>query len=508
MQSLKTGFVVVLLAAMLYGVYVVVNTPPARTPKAVQEHLAESDSMLEIEEGGDEVPTVEDANSRRPLDRLTRNQEAASKRSARELKADEAKDDESPAVPTFDPSAARVEASAAPTFPNSSADEAAATDAPNGSAAKRDSFANLAEGRRPVGLENGENAPPPSPPATGPDALAPVPIPDLKGAGSEAAAPTAVAAAEGNAAAEATETPGVPAPAPAPPEAPSFTSAPADDLESSNVGSRFAPGGASESEGAPTSPPSSPTPNPSVAPSREGVRFDPKEAVFQRSWKEAQQELAAERPKQALLVLSMLYADPRLNSQERKALHDALDPLAAQVIYSGDHLLDQPYEVRKGDTLPAIAEQYRVPWQLLANINGVKDPTFLLPGTKLKVMRGPFKAEVDLTAQELILYWNQLYAGRFPISIGVEPTPLPGEYEVKNKSSGREYAAAAGPAIPPGDAANPYGNVFLDLGRNLAIHGSAVSEIPPTAGCISLSPRDAEDVYGILSVGSTVVIRR
>ncbi|MFO0902629.1 MAG: LysM peptidoglycan-binding domain-containing protein [Pirellulales bacterium] len=496
MQSLKTGFVVVLLAAMLYGVYVVVNTPPARTPKAVQEHLAESDSMLEIEEGGGDEPVVEETAPRRPLDRIARNKDAASKRSARELKADESQDDESPAVPTFDPSAARE----------------AAADAPSGEDAASDrALAELADGRRPVGLESSERAPPPSPP--GPDALAPVPIPDLKQPSDDAAAAAATPFAN--------ESPGVPAPMP--PDGSSFTSAPAgvDPAEteptpeatptpegSPSTEAPATPEDRSSFNGGETAAPDAATPSDSASTPREGVRFDPKEAVFQRSWKEAQQELALDRPKQALLILSMLYADPRLNVQERKALHDALDPLAAQVIYSPEHLLDQPYEVRKGDTLPSIAEKYRVPWQLLANINGVKDPTFLLPGTKLKVMRGPFKAEVDLTAQELILYWNQLYAGRFPISTGVEPPPAPGEFEVKTKSPGRDYTGANGPAIPAGDASNPYGNVFLDLGRNLAIHGSATTEGGSTAGCISLSPRDAEDVYGILSVGSTVIIRR
>ena len=56
--------------------------------------------------------------------------------------------------------------------------------------------------------------------------------------------------------------------------------------------------------------------------------------------------------------------------------------------------------------------------------------------------------------------------------------------------------------------ANPFGNVWLDLGREVFIHGSPLAGADLQRGCISLSPRDADDVYGILSVGSTVRILR
>ena len=241
----------------------------------------------------------------------------------------------------------------------------------------------------------------------------------------------------------------------------------------------------------------------------EGVRFDPKEAMIERGWNEARAEVEAGKPRQALFILSRLYADPRLTAVDRRRLQDALDPLAAQVIYSQQHMLEQPFLVRRGDTLPAIAEQYRVPWQLLANINGVRDPEFLVPGTKLKVVRGPFRADVNLADQELTLHLNQLYAGRFPIAVGQDPSPTVGEFEIKAKSDGREFATGDGQVIPAGHPANPYGTMFMDIGRNLALHGSATAEdAAPNAGCISLSPRDALDVAGILSVGSTVTIRR
>jgi lipoprotein-anchoring transpeptidase ErfK/SrfK len=48
----------------------------------------------------------------------------------------------------------------------------------------------------------------------------------------------------------------------------------------------------------------------------------------------------------------------------------------------------------------------------------------------------------------------------------------------------------------------------MDLGKQLCIHGSPDRTKPTTEGCISLRGDEAEDLYGILSQGSTVTIRR
>lgn len=497
MQSLKTGFVVVLLTAMLYGVYVVVNTPPTRPPRDVQEQLDEGDTTLLVEDGGESSPPDDGpgtADEERPLQRMASAREGSAGRSARELRTSGNRETTSPAAPALTASTEENKVSSA-LGPHAGNDR----DLP---------AQDVTESRAPVGLERAESSQPPFPPRTTGEPLPTIPVPDLKLPVSRPANDSANVEATNGSSPSPAATAFIPNEASGSPSA----AAPAADEKPlpGNTGGTFSV----ESPPAvtPPSPPSSegPAVNPnSLGAGQEGVRFDPKEAVFDRGWKEAQRELADGKPLQALLVLSKLYADPRLSADERRQLHDALDPLAAQVIYSTDHLLDQPYQVRRGDTLPAIAEQYRVPWQLLANINGIRDPEFLVPGTRLKVLRGPFRAEVDLATQEVVLYWKQLYAGRFPVSVGQEPAPTPGEFEVREKQTSRDYRGSDGKVIPAGSATNPYGNVFLDLGRNVAIHSSALAEGgPPSGGCISLSPRDAEDVFAILSVGSTVTIRR
>jgi len=222
----------------------------------------------------------------------------------------------------------------------------------------------------------------------------------------------------------------------------------------------------------------------------------------------ADRQYAADQPAEALATLSLFYNTPGITDPERAAMLSRLDPLAATVIYSRRHFLEQPHRVGQAETLMEIAARYDLPWQLLANINAIDDPVTVLPGTELKVIRGPFRAEVDLQRNELTIFLGDLYAGRFPIAVGSTPAPEEGTYTVQDKQSTRTFYDKDGTPIPPDDPRNPYGSVWLDLGQQVCIHGSPDPASPSTAGCISLRGADAEDLYGILSQGSTVTIRR
>ncbi|MFP6649732.1 MAG: LysM peptidoglycan-binding domain-containing protein, partial [Pirellulaceae bacterium] len=189
---------------------------------------------------------------------------------------------------------------------------------------------------------------------------------------------------------------------------------------------------------------------------------------------------------------------------------EILDYLAGEVIYSQKHALEAPYQVQATDTLEMIAHQYRVPMRLLQNINGIKDPGSLVPGSELKVVKGPFRAQVDISEKEVTLFAGHLYAGRFTCKVGADPYPEPGQYTVLAKQQGRSYHVADGSIIPGNDPSNPYGHVWLDLGNQVSLHGSAQNaEISAShLGCIRMNPADSANVYGILTAGSQVLIRR
>lgn len=223
----------------------------------------------------------------------------------------------------------------------------------------------------------------------------------------------------------------------------------------------------------------------------------------------AEELVAAGKFRSALTLLSPYAAAADLDSATRGEVLAWLDALAAKVIYSHDHLLEIPYVVQGEETLFTIGKRLNVSAELLQNINGVADPRVVLPGTRLKVVPGPFRAVVNLSTSEVTMYLGDLYAGRFPFTVGDEP-PQPGLYEVQGRQPDKTYYGFEGQTIAANDPTNPYGQCWIDLGANACIHGSPLSAVPggPMLGCISLSPQDARDVYALLTRGSQVSIVR
>jgi lipoprotein-anchoring transpeptidase ErfK/SrfK len=232
--------------------------------------------------------------------------------------------------------------------------------------------------------------------------------------------------------------------------------------------------------------------------------------AFKHDLFEAQRLVEAGKFRSALAKLTPHYHATALGDEERSTLLAWLDALAGKVIYSREHLLAPPHQVRTGETLFTIADRYHVSHRLLQAINQreVSDPMALVPGIALKVVPGPFRAEVDLTRSEITVFVQDLYGGRFPFTLGDQP-PTPGEYQVVDKQhQQRSYYGLDGRVIPANDPANPYGGWWISLGGEVCIHGSPAVPTEKPLGCISLSPQDARDLYSILSLGSPVKIFR
>jgi hypothetical protein len=227
--------------------------------------------------------------------------------------------------------------------------------------------------------------------------------------------------------------------------------------------------------------------------------------AFHTAWKTARDQVSQEKHREALLALTPFYNDPAIPAAKHQELVGWLDALAAKVIYSTEHLMEPAHEVRRSETLYTIADKYRVPFMLLRNINAVRDNDVLVPGTKLKVLRGPFQAEVSLSRQEITVFVQKLYAGRFAFALGNEPAP-PGEYLVKEKDPAKQFNSPQG-TLSAKDPRNPYGGIYIDLGQGVAMHGSPSEAYTDSRfGCIQLAPRDAEDLMAILSKDESTVI--
>ncbi len=207
---------------------------------------------------------------------------------------------------------------------------------------------------------------------------------------------------------------------------------------------------------------------------------------------------------EGLQRLTLFYDDPQLKPEETKQLNDLLGRLAGTVVYSRQHLLVPPYEVKAGDRLETIANEFQVPAALLAKINGIGDPDHLTAGNKLKVIRGPFNAFVNLNKREVTLVVQQCYAGRFKlVGMGKDAAALNGTYKVDRKSLDPRYH-------PPSEAARqglPLIHHWVDFGDGFGFCGLADPNVADDPRGLTLSSRDAEDLFDILSVGSSIIVR-
>jgi lipoprotein-anchoring transpeptidase ErfK/SrfK len=225
---------------------------------------------------------------------------------------------------------------------------------------------------------------------------------------------------------------------------------------------------------------------------------------------------------EAQLALSTLYANPHLAADQAKQVTELLDKLAGTVIYSRQSFLERPYVVQPGDTIERIAQQYKVPWQLLARINGLMPPSSpnsdetvkdqpLSAGKELKVVRGPFDAVVQLDKRQLTLMVQNRYAGRFSIGVGRDLPKLDGQYTIGEKKLNPTYYGPDGTTINPSDPKNPLGSAWIGLTDRIGIHGTADPQCigrDDNRGTICVGDRDLQDLFGILSVGSRVTIVR
>lgn len=215
---------------------------------------------------------------------------------------------------------------------------------------------------------------------------------------------------------------------------------------------------------------------------------------FAAAWEAVQGALQRDELTRAHRMLSQWRDDPNLSTDQRLQVDGLLGQLAGSVVYSADHRLEPAHVVSYGETLESIAEQYDVPWQLLAKINGVATPDAVQVGQTLKVVRGPFNAEVDLGQGEIVLLVDNAYAGRFPVRVEGQG-PAAGAWRVGQKQPG------AAPTTTP--------KFVLESPSGARVEMSAGAAPPAGAtGRLAVASSDMADLFDILSVGSTVTVLR
>lgn len=194
----------------------------------------------------------------------------------------------------------------------------------------------------------------------------------------------------------------------------------------------------------------------------------------------------------------------------RSLIMSRIDENAARIYFNPQPHFLQPYELQSGDLLQRVAPKFSLSWQYLAKLNRISDPSRIRAGQKLKVIKGPFSAFVDLSDFELTIHAHGFVVKRYSVGIGQDGSSPIGKFKVLEKIPTPQYTDPDGKVTAGGAPDNPLGPYWLDLGDSYGIHGTIDPESIGKAesrGCIRMRNEEVAEVYDFLITGSEVVIR-
>ena len=185
-----------------------------------------------------------------------------------------------------------------------------------------------------------------------------------------------------------------------------------------------------------------------------------------------------------------------------------IEETARMIYFSPQPHFMTPYEIQPGDQLRKVSKDYKINWEYLAKLNQI-DPVKIRPGQKLKVIKGPFNAFVDLSDFTLTIHAHGYFVRRYSIGTGKDHSTPTGKFLVKEKLVDPTYYGPDG-VIANDDPTNPLGERWIDIGDSYGIHGTidpASIGKAESKGCVRMLNEHVAEVYDLLGIGSEVVIR-
>lgn len=195
--------------------------------------------------------------------------------------------------------------------------------------------------------------------------------------------------------------------------------------------------------------------------------------------------------------------------ESRPLFQERLESMAKRIYLQPHPHFMEPRIIQAGDVLQTISKDYNVSWQYLAKLNRT-DPKRIRPGQKLKVIKGPFAAVVDLSDFELTVHAHGYFVKKYAIGIGRDESSPVGTFKVEEKLTDPTYYGPDA-VVEHDDPSNPLGEFWIGIGDSFGIHGTIEPDSIGKAesrGCIRMRNEDIADVYDFLTLDSEVVIRR
>lgn len=207
-----------------------------------------------------------------------------------------------------------------------------------------------------------------------------------------------------------------------------------------------------------------------------------------------------------------------LGLEQQKTVKANMSALADKWLFSksifADDKLCSSYKVKSGDKLATIAQQYKVPYEILMSINNIPKPEALQAGVNIKVINGPFRVTIYRSTFTMDLYCQDTFVRSFTIGIGKPGRETPkGLWVVKpggKMVQPRWTDPDTNRTYEPTDPDYPLGSRWIGLdgiegeakGRDgFAIHGTKVPEEIGSAtsrGCIRMYNGEVITMYNLL----------
>lgn len=166
------------------------------------------------------------------------------------------------------------------------------------------------------------------------------------------------------------------------------------------------------------------------------------------------------------------------------------------------------YEIKPGDTLTKIANEFKTTIELLQKANGISDAK-IMPGHKIKIWTVPFTISVDKSQNTLILKANEEIIKTYVVATGANNSTPVGKFKIVNKLVNPTWFKA-GAVVAPNSAENILGSRWMGINvAGYGIHGTTDPQSvgkQVTQGCVRMVNSDVEELYAIVPVGTEVTI--
>ena len=214
-----------------------------------------------------------------------------------------------------------------------------------------------------------------------------------------------------------------------------------------------------------------------------------------------------------------------ITTRQREHVKDQLSKLSDKWLFNrtiipGDQLCED-YQVKPGDRLADIGKRFKVPYEIIMEINNISNPRLLQAGQIIKVVNGPFHAKVYRSTFTMDVYLQNTYVKSFKVGLGREGRETPtGIWRVK--PNGKYHQTSwrdpdTGHVYQPEDEDYPLGSRWIGLEgltdeaedrEGFGIHGTKDPKEIGTAisrGCIRMYNGEVIKVYNMLAAGLSTV---